>query len=98
MAAVEAAARAERRCRRYHPRGELGSEEGGRALLERRRGEGDAPVPHGAEVEAAVNGAVGALPGGVDVGGVVREGAARVVREHRVGVGHVAGVDAPGAL
>ena len=53
----------------------------------------DAAVPHGAEVEADVDGAVGALPGGVDVSGVVREGAAQVVREHRIGVGHVAGVD-----
>ena len=58
----------------------------------------DAAVPHGAEVEAAVDGAVGALLGGIDVGGVVREGAAQVVREHLIGVGHVAGVDAPGAL
>ncbi|KAF7041794.1 hypothetical protein CFC21_051534 [Triticum aestivum] len=92
-AAVEAATGAARR----HLGGELGGEEGGGALLHRRRGEGDAAVPHGAEIESAVHGAVGALPGGVDVGGVVREGAAGVVREHGVGVGHVVGVDAPGA-
>ena len=55
-AAVEAAARAERRCRCYNPHGELGWK-GGCALLERHRGEGDAAVPHGAEVEAAVDGA-----------------------------------------
>jgi hypothetical protein len=44
-----------------------------------------------------VDGAVRALPGGVDVGGVVHEGAARVVRGHRLGIRHVVGVDAPGA-
>uniref|UniRef100_A0A3B6IUU5 Uncharacterized protein n=1 Tax=Triticum aestivum TaxID=4565 RepID=A0A3B6IUU5_WHEAT len=90
-AAVKAAPRAGRR----HLGGELSGEEGGGALLHRRRGEGDAAVPHGAEIESAVHGAVCSLPGGVDVGGVVREGAAGVVREHGVGVGHVVGVDAP---
>ena len=49
-AAVEAAARAERRCQCYNPRGELGWEEGGRALLERHRGEDDA-ARGGARIE-----------------------------------------------
>jgi hypothetical protein len=74
MAAVKAVASAERSCR---PRGELRGEEGSGALLELRQGEGDAAVTHGVEVEPVVDGAVRALPGGVDVGGVVREGAAQ---------------------